>query len=90
MWRCWIKTAFGYFSTALCVSGAIGNFIDRLTQGFVVDMFEPTFIKFAIFNVADIYLTIGAILLGIYLLFVHDKIVAKEKEASATEASPEA
>ena len=53
-------------------------------------MFEPTFIKFAIFNVADIYLTIGAILLGIYLLFVHDKIVAKEEEASATEASPEA
>jgi len=90
LWRCWIKTAFGYFSTALCVSGAIGNFIDRLTQGFVVDMFEPTFIKFAIFNVADIYLTIGAILLGIYLLFVHDKIVAKKKEASATEASPEA
>ena len=90
LWRCWIKTAFGYFSTALCVSGAIGNFIDRLMQGFVVDMFEPTFIKFAIFNVADIYLTIGAILLGVYLLFVHDKAVAKEKEASIPEASVEA
>ena len=53
---------------ALIISGGIGNFIDRLRQGFVVDMFHLDFMNFAIFNVADIYLTIGVGLLLIYLL----------------------
>ena len=52
----------------LIISGGIGNFIDRLCQGFVVDMFHLDFMNFAIFNVADIYLTIGVGLLLIYLL----------------------
>lgn len=52
----------------LIISGGIGNFIDRLRQGFVVDMFYLDFMNFAIFNVADIYLTIGVGLLLIYLL----------------------
>ena len=52
----------------LIISGGIGNFIDRLRQGFVVDMFHLDFMNFAIFNVADIYLTIGVGLLLIYLL----------------------
>ena len=43
----------------LIISGGIGNFIDRLRQGFVVDMFHLDFMNFAIFNVADIYLSIG-------------------------------
>lgn len=52
----------------LIISGGIGNFIDRLGQGFVVDMFHLDFMNFAIFNVADIYLSIGVGLLLIYLL----------------------
>ena len=52
----------------LIISGGIGNFIDRLRQGFVVDMFHLDFMNFAIFNVADIYLTIGVGLLLIYLV----------------------
>lgn len=52
----------------LIISGGIGNFIDRLCQGFVVDMFHLDFMNFAIFNVADIYLSIGVGLLLIYLL----------------------
>lgn len=52
----------------LIISGGIGNFIDRVRQGFVVDMFHLDFMNFAIFNVADIYLTIGVGLLLIYLL----------------------
>ena len=52
----------------LIISGGIGNFIDRVHQGFVVDMFHLDFMNFAIFNVADIYLTIGVGLLLIYLL----------------------
>ena len=52
----------------LIISGGIGNFIDRLRQGFVVDMFHLDFMNFAIFNVADIYLTIGVGLLLIHIL----------------------
>ena len=52
----------------LIISGGIGNFIDRVRQGFVVDMFHLDFVNFAIFNVADIYLTVGVGLLLIYLL----------------------
>ena len=52
----------------LIISGGIGNFIDRVRQGFVVDMFHLDFMNFAIFNVADIYLTIGVGLLLIHIL----------------------
>ena len=52
----------------LIISGGIGNFIDRLRQGFVVDMFHLDFMNFAIFNVADSYLTVGVFLLLILML----------------------
>jgi len=44
------------------IAGGLGNWVDRLTWGFVVDMFEFTFVRFAIFNVADISITLGGIL----------------------------
>lgn len=47
----------------LIIAGGLGNFIDRLRQGYVVDMFQFDFVDFAIFNVADIYLTFGVLLL---------------------------
>lgn len=52
----------------LIISGGLGNFIDRVSQGFVVDMFHLDFINFAIFNVADSYLTVGVIILLIAML----------------------
>lgn len=53
---------------SLIIAGGIGNFIDRLRQGFVVDMFQLDFINFAIFNVADSYLTIGVLVLIVMML----------------------
>ena len=53
---------------SLIMAGTIGNFIDRLRQGYVVDMFETTFINFPIFNIADMCLTIGVIWLIIFIL----------------------
>ncbi|TWT14776.1 signal peptidase II [Streptococcus sp. sy010] len=47
----------------LIIAGGLGNFVDRLRQGYVVDMFQFDFVEFAIFNVADIYLTFGVLLL---------------------------
>ena len=52
----------------LIISGGLGNFIDRVSQGFVVDMFHLDFVNFAIFNVADSYLTVGVIVLMIAML----------------------
>ncbi|MTW00158.1 signal peptidase II, partial [Streptococcus pneumoniae] len=51
------------FGLTLIIAGGLGNFIDRMSQGFVVDMFHLDFINFAIFNVADSYLTVGVIVL---------------------------
>ena len=55
-------------SLSLIIAGGIGNFIDRMRQGFVVDMFQLDFINFAIFNVADSYLTIGVLVLIVMML----------------------
>ena len=52
----------------LIIAGGLGNFIDRISQGFVVDMFHLDFINFAIFNVADSYLTVGVIILLLAML----------------------
>lgn len=52
----------------LILSGAIGNFIDRVRLGYVIDMFQTDFVNFPIFNVADISLVIGVICVLIYII----------------------
>jgi signal peptidase II len=61
----------------LVSAGAAGNCIDRVTQGWVCDFFNPTFIDFAVFNVADIFVTLG-IAFGILFYFQWD--AARQKE----------
>jgi len=53
---------------SMVLAGGIGNLIDRIVRGYVVDFIEVLFIEFAIFNVADICVTVGAALLFIALL----------------------
>jgi len=53
------------------VAGAIGNLIDRLVNGYVVDFFYFELIDFPIFNVADCYVTVSAIVLVVLLLFFY-------------------
>ena len=55
------------FGLLLIISGGIGNFIDRLRLGYVVDMVHLDFMNFTIFNVADSYLTVGVVILFIAL-----------------------
>lgn len=59
------KNKFMIFSLSLIISGAIGNLIDRIFRGYVVDFisFSLYNYEFAIFNIADIYITFGVILL---------------------------
>ncbi|MBR3149642.1 MAG: signal peptidase II [Eubacterium sp.] len=58
-----------YWSFGVVVSGGLGNLVDRVRFGYVVDFIEPTFVNFAVFNIADSAVTLGAISLVAYLLF---------------------
>lgn len=66
---------------AVIVGGALGNFVDRLFRGYVVDFFQVTFINFPVFNVADIVLCCGVIFLALKILF------GKEAEADENHIS---
>lgn len=74
-----ISSPIGEWGCVLILGGALGNFFDRLFQGYVVDMFSLRY--FAIFNVADVFVTAGAILLSIYLVFFY----SKEERSNGTE-----
>lgn len=54
-------------------AGAIGNFIDRISQGYVVDFFYFKWIDFPVFNVADIYVTAAVAALAYLLLFYYSE-----------------
>ena len=60
------------------IGGGIGNMIDRTLAGFVVDFIDFRLINFAIFNVADSFVCIGASLITIYIIFFYDEKRAKE------------
>ena len=53
---------------SLVIGGTLGNLIDRLFSGYVVDMFELNFINFQVFNIADCALTIGVIIIVLTML----------------------
>lgn len=59
-----------YVSLVLIISGGIGNLIDRVFRGYVIDFIEYLFMEYAVFNFADILVTIGAVLLVISVLFI--------------------
>lgn len=58
-------------SVVILISGAIGNFIDRASQNYVVDFISAVFIDFPIFNVADIYVVCSMILIAILVTFYY-------------------
>ncbi|HZJ56889.1 MAG TPA: signal peptidase II [Clostridia bacterium] len=60
-------------SLSMILAGAIGNLIDRIRFGYVVDMLHFTLIDFPVFNVADCFVVAGTILLAFYTLFIADK-----------------
>lgn len=63
-----------FWSLTMIIGGGIGNMIDRIFHGgLVVDYLDVQFVNFAIFNFADCFVTVGTILLFIYILFFMDK-----------------
>ena len=63
----------------MMLGGAAGNMIDRFFAGYVTDMIEFLFVRFAIFNIADMFLCIGCALIILRILFGKDKPAEKEK-----------
>lgn len=59
----WIKVAL-----AMIIGGGIGNMIDRIALGYVVDFVDFTLIHFAVFNVADSFVSVGAVMLVIWFV----------------------
>ena len=64
-------------SIGVIVSGGLGNLIDRAFYGYVIDFIEPVFINFAIFNIADCAVTLGAFSL---IFYIFSDFLKKEKK----------
>lgn len=73
-------------SLVLIAGGGIGNLVDRIGLQYVRDFFEFTFMDFAIFNIADFFVTVGAFMLVFYLIYliVKDYLDGKKKNKSET------
>ena len=61
-------------------AGGLGNMIDRVRLGYVVDMIAVDFMNFAVFNVADCFITCGCILLLVHLAFFNRAFWKEEKK----------
>ena len=62
------------WTLTLILGGGLGNLIDRVRLGYVVDMFHFQFINYPVFNVADILVVCGTIGFAAYYLLLHDKL----------------
>ena len=83
-----VKSKTVIASITLIVAGGIGNLIDRISQGYVVDFIELQFINFAVFNFADMCVVSGACLM--FLSVVSDEIREYKARRACEESAAEA
>ena len=79
VWKKWVTKKFEWVCLAAIAGGGIGNMIDRIFRGYVVDMFDLLFMSYPIFNLADCFVVVGAILGAVYYLWLYEKYDKKEK-----------
>lgn len=72
---------FFYITAAMIIGGGIGNLIDRVLYGYVIDYLSLSFFP-PVCNFADYCITIGVFLLALYLLFFSDSVKNNKKEIS--------
>lgn len=68
-----VRHPLGVAACCLVISGGLGNIIDRVRLGYVVDMFNLLFMNYPVFNVADILVVCGAVLGCIYYLWFYER-----------------
>ena len=73
-------STFERFCIVAVFAGGLGNMIDRLRLGYVIDMIETKFMNFPIFNVADIFVTCGCIALMVHIIFFNKEFWKDEKK----------
>ncbi|MCI8422717.1 MAG: signal peptidase II [Lawsonibacter sp.] len=89
IWKNFFRHPLGKLTLTLLLAGAVGNLIDRALRGFVVDMFNLLFMRFAVFNVADICVVVGGIAAGAYYLFLAQRLEPGLEEADHDRADLE-
>ena len=73
-------TGFERWCIAAIYGGGLGNMIDRIRMGYVVDMIETTFVEFPVFNVADCFITCGCIAMMVSLFLFNKEFWKSEKK----------
>lgn len=74
-----IKSKYYLTCATMIIAGGLGNLLDRVFRGYVVDFIEVQFTDFAVFNFADILVTVGAFMLIGYLIFETVRDFSKKK-----------
>ncbi len=90
-WAALRRFALGPLSragAALMLGGAVGNLLDRLLRGYVIDMIELLFVRFPIFNLADAALTLGCVLMALSLLFRPGEWHERERKTTDGQGNP--
>ena len=77
-----VRHPLGVVACVLILGGGIGNMIDRVALGYVVDMFDLLLFEYPVFNLADCFVVVGAILGSIYYLWLYEKYDAPKKESA--------
>ena len=75
-----VRHPLGVWSLTAVIGGGVGNLIDRVRLGYVVDMLDCTFIEFPVFNVADCFVVCGTIAALIYYIWIYPNTDAKNWE----------
>ena len=83
------KSKIVRISLAMIAGGGIGNMIDRVYLGYVIDFIDVRLINFAVFNIADSFVTVGAFLFMGYMIYDTVLEYKREKNAKAKKAEQE-
>ena len=83
IYKKWFTGKATLISLFAVLGGGVGNLIDRIRLGYVVDMIETEFISFPVFNVADCFISCGAIALCLFVLLEDTKAKKNRKEGDA-------
>ncbi len=75
-----VRHPLGVAAAVLILGGGVGNIIDRIAHGYVVDMFDLLLFNYPVFNLADCFVVVGVILGAVYYLWFYEKYDARKKD----------